>query len=789
LEIEKAILAENAAKFQQSFNTPFYTEPLSTDFGYKALTSSATQVLLGIYTPPPHIDDATKCYLQKLELPNPLKTINRKKYADAYAISVKEHISFWKRAKETTSCYPCELSFATMKAGASDSTIATVDCLAANIPLKGGFSPDSWQHATDVMIPKKSGVTLLSALRTIVLFPVDCNYVFKFIGKQMMQQAEALGALAPEQYGSRKHHKAIDLAACKTITYDIIRQLKRPGAICCNDAKSCYDLIGHSQASLSMQRVGVPRSAIDCMFSTLQQAKHYVRTSFGDSTGYYIGSSFRKPLHGIGQGNGSGPGIWAVVSSPVLNLMREKGYGAEFICPLSKVKTDFGGYTFVDDTDLVVVKLSFKDFADAAHSLQGAMTTWEKGIRATSGAIVPEKTYVYIMDFAWKSGLWTYHSCATSPASFEVRDITGILRPVKRYEVWEAQETLGVYLAPDGNTAAQFDKMLDKAVKWADNMRTGRISKNEVWLAFSSTIWRTLCYPLPALNLTKKQCELIMTPLLKYLLPALGICRTFPRDLVFAPIKYMGLGVKHLYTVQEIGRIKEIISQSMQHNLLTSLYGISLSCLIIEIGLIAPLHTISYDTFGHLATPSLIKSTWEFLHKHDIEMRHDLTIKPPRHDDIPIMKLFIPEHPSREQLAILNRCRLFLRAFWISDIVDGAGIFLSDEAWLGHHMHNHREQSWPRQGKPTPADWLLWRHFLTRSVLRRGRRTIYSLGQWTTDSDNLWHNSVNDDALYHVSPSGCLRFPRAPRSSGRPRFLQSGSTSIPPPNLHKATVY
>ncbi len=136
------------------------------------------------------------------------------------------------------------------------------------------------------------------------------------------------------------------MAACKTLTY-------------CNDAKSCYDLIGHAQASLFMQRVGVPIAAMDCMFSTLQSAKHFVRTGYGDLTGYYIVSSFAKPMYGIGQGNGGGPTIWAVVSSPILNLMRASGYGVEFICPLSMVKTSFGGYAFVDDMDLVVAKLSF----------------------------------------------------------------------------------------------------------------------------------------------------------------------------------------------------------------------------------------------------------------------------------------------------------------------------------------------------------------------------------------------------------------------------------------------
>jgi hypothetical protein len=138
---------------------------------------------------------------------------------------------------------------------------------------------------------------------------------------RVLKKAHLLPSSCSLNTSSRKQHRAISLAACKTLTYDILRQLKRPGAICCNNAKSCYDLISHSQASLSMQQVGVPRAAVDCMFTMLQSAKHFVRTGYGDSVGYYVGLSFPKPLHGIGQGNGSGPGIWAVVSSPVLNML------------------------------------------------------------------------------------------------------------------------------------------------------------------------------------------------------------------------------------------------------------------------------------------------------------------------------------------------------------------------------------------------------------------------------------------------------------------------------------
>jgi hypothetical protein len=45
-------------------------------------------------------------------------------------------------------------------------------------------------------------------------------------------------------------HIELFLAVNKSLTNDVMRQLKRSYALCSNDAKSCYNLIGHAQASL-----------------------------------------------------------------------------------------------------------------------------------------------------------------------------------------------------------------------------------------------------------------------------------------------------------------------------------------------------------------------------------------------------------------------------------------------------------------------------------------------------------------------------------------------------------
>jgi len=151
-------------------------------------------------------------------------------------------------------------------------------------------------------------------------------------------------------------------------------------------------------------------------------------------------------------------------------------------------------------------------------------------------------------------------------------------------EPCQAYETLGVYLAPDGNLDSQIEKMSKAVSTWVDGLRTGQLSKEEAWLALQSTILRTLYYPLPALHLSKAQCKSILALLLRFCLPYLEICRNFPRKLVFSTFDYMGLNFLHLFTIQEIYGLKDVIFHTANDTLTGRLYLSSLELLLLELG-------------------------------------------------------------------------------------------------------------------------------------------------------------------------------------------------------------
>jgi hypothetical protein len=74
-KIKEAIFANNQAKYQQSFHTPFLQSPLREEFGFKGLTTASQAVLGGVYETDSHIDQFMKAFIEELILPQAVRDL------------------------------------------------------------------------------------------------------------------------------------------------------------------------------------------------------------------------------------------------------------------------------------------------------------------------------------------------------------------------------------------------------------------------------------------------------------------------------------------------------------------------------------------------------------------------------------------------------------------------------------------------------------------------------------------------------------------------------------------
>ena len=214
-----------------------------------------------------------------------------------------------------------------------------------------------------------------------------------------------------EQMGSRKDQSSGKGGLAKTLTLDILRQKTRAAGLLANDAKSCYDRVIHAFAMFAMHRMGVAYSVLLCMFLTLQLAIHFVKTGWGVSKTSYGGhlsiQTRELPLQGLGQGNGAGPAIWAVISTVLIECMVSYGLCAQFTTALSGTLVVFAGIAFVDDTDIFyTARDNSASGEDILPQIQETLNLWEGLLRATGGALRPNKSFWYLLDWLWDGKKW-----------------------------------------------------------------------------------------------------------------------------------------------------------------------------------------------------------------------------------------------------------------------------------------------------------------------------------------------------------------------------------------------
>ena len=82
---------------------------------------------------------------------------------------------------------------------------------------------------------------------------------------------------------------------------------------------------------------------------------------------------------------------------------------------------------FVDDADIIHVATDTEtNGREVAKQMQQAMDTWEGGLHATGGALVPSKSHWYLIDHWWNGNKWLYMTKEQMPADIEVKEITGL---------------------------------------------------------------------------------------------------------------------------------------------------------------------------------------------------------------------------------------------------------------------------------------------------------------------------------------------------------------------------
>ena len=753
-ELIKALQDENMKKYHCTNTTPLMQPNIHENFGNFGETSYAEEIQRGMRTIPSTLPAMTQAMLRKTAFNSCIPRI-------PITISEEEVKNTWKITKEKKTSSPSGRYNAVYKSMIMDPYLLKFLTISMNLPFLMGAPYDRWSIFLDIMAFKKPGDIKVDTLRSIIISEADWNAAGRiFVTKKMMHQAEKYRLLPEEHLGGRKGRKSIDGAITKQIYIDNVSALRIPTVILSTDASNCYDRMVHKYISMMCAKWGLEKQVMKTLLQPLQEAKHYTRTAYGDSTTCFEGKDFQ----GAGQGNTGAAPYWTCISTSMIELMKEAGYTSKLTTPLSGTQILLSLIAFVDDTEIFLT-IDTNNIEELIVKTQKALERWKNVLSATGGAMRSKKCAWVLLDFVINSCHREFKTAqAHECKNLEIKDDDGVIRKIHRYQPDDPREYLGVVQTADSSDDHQLKTIYDNIRKWNDKITKSKLPNALNLQALMNRIHKKILYPLPATNLSQIQLQKVSNTLYTTSLPKCGIIRTFPLRYRTIPSYFFGLGLPDLYIELQIGKIREFLTHGLDSTVLGNQLQCGLETLQIQAGVQHLILNQSYKRYGDLVDKGWITHMWQFTSNMDYKFKgwnNDLDIQ--REGDEFLMEAFIQYGVPKNDLRILNQCRCFLQVMTIADLANGAGNAIATNFLQGRlDMSRRSTFIWPPVKRPSFNAWHLWATTL-RSVLcnnDRGNTLKCPLGQWlhTKYCDWDWYFDAERKVLYHIQKRHIIEY-------------------------------
>ena len=770
------LIARNQKHFSQADSSPFATTPLTEYFGPNGTNEQSRQVLEGLF-PIGAIETtpSTKSFLRRLAS---LRKLTKLHPFDSSITGedLQKGYSVW---RESTTTSPSGRHLGFDKAALASPSPPdgpplhfrwfNIKSHFINLCLRHNLTLDRWKRVDTMMINKKPGNYRINKLRVIHLIESDFNLLCGILwSRRLLWHADSLNLLGDSNAGFRRHRSSEEVHLFKHLIYGSLRLTRTDAFSFDNDAMACFDRIVLLGASLLGQSLGLPAAHCNVILNTLRDTRYHLKTRHGLSSDYYS-SIPGSTLHGPGQGSRSGPGMWALLSCTIIDLMKEKSPGFHITDPSGSLDVSQIMTAFADDTTSFVNSFvsSLSSSLDFSYLREVSQTTaqwWEQLLHTTGGRLELAKCFVYMI-------IWTFdeegiphlsHPDFLPPIQLTDSE-TQEQYTIETLDCSKPHKTLGCMECPTGDKRAEFKRLRSKSSDLIRSASSVRISSDGAFLFLRRIYEPSLCFSGPTNVLSYSDLHRIHSPCLTTFLPPLGFPPTFPRAVVHGPIDTLGLGIPHLSSVMGMRKVSFLLVQLRLDRPLRRLLIIYLRWARLFFGvpnlLSHPVPQIPYLDCEHW-----LETLMEFLRSSSLGLHlHDLPPWTPQRDsDVFLMVKAMSLYSSAAALARINRCRLFLRATFLSDITNSQGTSIPDSVWnlqrpLLHPWH------WPVQPRPGPKHVATWRSFL-RDLCRDSSHTLKRpLGPWIRSPDRHWP--------YYFDPSTLTVYRRPTKS--HPTWLQA----------------
>jgi hypothetical protein len=219
-------------------------------------------------------------------------------------------------------------------------------------------------------------------------------------------------------------------------------------------------------------------------------------------------------------------------------------------------------------------------------------------------------------------------------------------------------------------------------------------------MAYGAYYLPSLAYGTPATTLSYRECENVQRAVITAILPKMGIIHNAARKVVFGTVKYCGLWLDHLATIQNYSHLQYLIGHIRRKSITSKLTRQHFDFTQLEIGCSAQVLGQDFTRYSQaILCPNWITTIWESLHacKATVAINSEWIPKSARIGDITIMEeLTVYNLVNKRDLADTNRCRIYLQVLFLSDIMNIQGDTIEESAITGERSNARRSMwHWP----------------------------------------------------------------------------------------------
>ena len=488
---------------------------------------------------------------------------------------------------------------------------------------------------------------------------------------------------------------------------------------------------------------GCPLGIAKCHTVTQKNMVHRIRISSGISKGTisfntktaitinnsHI-SSIQGKTGGIGQGGGGGPMAWISVINIMIEVYRKVCSGASAIDICALYSLTYWIVSYVDDNTLVQTFNEEHDTKKMIAQMTGNLKSWQRLLQLTGGDIDLEKSQWCLLSWKYDNvwGIPTLNSNEQSKGELSMTspiNKKGAVEYLQRLEPNQADRVLGVRLPMDGTMKMEYDYRIRQMREFAQRMRNAPISHYDAYIVYECRYRAMIRYPLAVTQFSTDQCNNLQRPVIDAMLPKMGLNRKMPRVVVYGPMSLGGLEIMDL-------RLEQVTSQwetTRGHMCREDRVGKGLKLTLHDHQCIIGSESVFLNVDPTRYNYGIYNTRWKYIwtslweNKLVTDFYDVWTPLKTNHNDVNIMDratldktLLTSKWPMLDHI---NSCRLYLNAFYISDLsLDGVTV---EKGFLdGSRRREHTTLNFPKIHKPTEAQWRIWKSFIHRNFLSPG---------------------------------------------------------------------